>query len=54
MHVSQNNNDYSLARRTLETALGDAGCNAETLCGYPARLTPARSQSPDASDPSGT
>lgn len=42
MHVSQNNNDYSLARRTLETALGDAGCNAETLCGYQARLTTAR------------
>ena len=42
MHVSQNNNDYSLARCTLETALGDAGCNAETLCGYQARLTTAR------------
>ena len=42
MHVSQNNNDYSLARRTLEAALGDAGCNAETLCGYQARLTTAR------------
>ena len=42
MHVSQNNNDYSLARRTLETALGDAGCYAETLCGYQARLTTAR------------
>ena len=42
MHVSQNNNDYSLARRTLEAALGDAGCYAETLCGYQARLTTAR------------
>ena len=42
MHVSQNNNDYSLARRTLEAALGEAGCHAETLCGYQARLTTAR------------
>ena len=42
MHVSQNNNDYSLARRSLEAALGDAGCYAETLCGYQARLTTAR------------
>ena len=42
MHVSQNNNDYSLARRTLEAALGEAGCYAETLCGYQARLTTAR------------
>lgn len=42
MHVSQNNNDYTLARRTLEAALGDAGCYAETLCGYQARLTTAR------------
>ena len=42
MHVSQNNNDYSLARRTLEAALGDAVCYAETLCGYQARLTTAR------------
>ena len=42
MHVSQNNNDYSLARRTLEAALGDAGRYAETLCGYQARLTTAR------------
>ena len=42
MHVSQNNNDYSLARRTLEAALSDAGCYAETLCGYQARLTTAR------------
>lgn len=42
MHMSQNNNDYSLARRTLEAALGDAGCYAETLCGYQARLTTAR------------
>lgn len=42
MHVSQNNNDYSLARRTLEAALGNAGCYAETLCGYQARLTTAR------------
>lgn len=42
MHVSQNNNDYSLARRTLEAALGKAGCYAETLCGYQARLTTAR------------
>ena len=42
MHVSQNNNEYSLARRTLEAALGDAGCYAETLCGYQARLTTAR------------
>ena len=42
MHVSQNNNDYSLARRSLEAALGDAGCCAETLCGYQARLTTAR------------
>ena len=42
MHVSQNNNDYSLARRTLEAALGDAGCYAEALCGYQARLTTAR------------
>ena len=42
MHVSQNNNDYSLARRTLEAALREAGCYAETLCGYQARLTTAR------------
>ena len=42
MHVSQNNNDYSLARRTLEAALGKADCYAETLCGYQARLTTAR------------
>ena len=42
MHVSQNNNDYSLARRTLEAALGEADCYAETLCGYQARLTTAR------------
>lgn len=42
MHVSQNNNDYSLARRTLEAALGEANCYAETLCGYQARLTTAR------------
>ena len=42
MHVSQNNNDYSLARRTLKAALGEAGCYAETLCGYQARLTTAR------------
>ncbi len=42
MHVSQNNNDYGLARRTLEAALGEAGCHAETLCGYQARLTTAR------------
>ena len=42
MHVSQNNNEYSLARRTLEAALGEAGCYAETLCGYQARLTTAR------------
>lgn len=42
MHVSQNNNDYSLARRSLEAALGEAGCYAETLCGYQARLTTAR------------
>lgn len=42
MHVSQNNNDYSLARRTLEAALGKADCHAETLCGYQARLTTAR------------
>ena len=42
MHVSQNNNDYSLARRTLEAALGEADCYAETLCGYRARLTTAR------------
>lgn len=42
MHVSQNNNDYSLARRTFEAALGDAGCYAEALCGYQARLTTAR------------
>ena len=28
--------------RTLEAALGDAGCYAETLCGYQARLTTAR------------
>ena len=42
MHVSQNNNDYSLARRTLEAALGEAGCYAEPLCGYQARLTTAR------------
>ena len=41
MHVSQNNNDYSLARRTLEAALGKADCHAETLCGYQARLTTA-------------
>lgn len=42
MHVSQNNNEYSLARRTLEAALGEADCYAETLCGYQARLTTAR------------
>ena len=42
MHVSQNNNDYSLAKRTLEAALGEAGCYAETLCGYQARLTTTR------------
>ena len=42
MHVSQNNNDYSLARRTLEATLGEADCYAETLCGYQARLTTAR------------
>ena len=42
MHVSQNNNDYSLARRTLEAALGETDCYAETLCGYQARLTTAR------------
>ena len=42
MHVSQNNNDYSLARRTLEAALGEADCYAETLCGYQVRLTTAR------------
>lgn len=42
MHVSQNNNDYSLARRTLEAALGEADCYAETLCGYQARLATAR------------
>ncbi len=34
--------DYSLARRTLEAALGKADCHAETLCGYQARLTTAR------------
>ena len=42
MHISQNNNEYSLAKRTLEAALTEAGCAAEALCGYQARLTSVR------------
>lgn len=42
MHTSQNNNEYSLARRTLEAALVKANCQAETLCGYQQRLTTVR------------
>lgn len=42
MHISQNNNEYSLAKRTLEATLAEAGCGAEVLCGYQARLTSAR------------
>ncbi len=42
MHISQNNNEYGLARRTLEAALAEAGCPAEALCGYQERLTSAR------------
>lgn len=42
MHISQNNNEYGLARRTLEAVLAEAGCPAETLCGYQQRLTSVR------------
>lgn len=42
MHISQNNNEYSLAKRTLETALAEANCAADVLCGYQARLTSVR------------
>lgn len=42
MHISQNNNEYGLARRTLEAALVKANCQAETLCGYQQRLTTVR------------
>lgn len=42
MHISQNNNEYSLAKRTLEAALAEANCAADVLCGYQARLTSAR------------
>lgn len=39
MHVSQNNNEYGLARAALEVAVREAGANARVLCGYQARLT---------------
>lgn len=42
MHISQNNNEYSLAKRTLEAALAEANCAADVLCGYQARLTSVR------------
>ena len=42
MHISQNNNEYSLAKRTLEAARADANCAADVLCGYQARLTSVR------------
>lgn len=42
MHISQNNNEYSLAKRTLEAALAEASCAADVLCGYQARLTSVR------------
>ena len=42
MHISQNNNKYSLAKRTLEAALAEANCAADVLCGYQARLTSVR------------
>ena len=42
MHISQNNNEYSLAKRTLEAALAEAKCAADVLCGYQARLTSVR------------
>lgn len=42
MHISQNNNEYSLAKRTLEAALAEADCAADVLCGYQARLTSVR------------
>ena len=42
MHVSQNNNEYGLARRTVEAALAQAGCAAEAVCGYQGRLTSVR------------
>lgn len=42
MHISQNNNEYSLAKRTLEAALAEANCAADVLCGYQDRLTSVR------------
>ena len=42
MHISQNNNEYSLAKRTLEAALAEANCAADVLCGHQARLTSVR------------
>lgn len=42
MHISQNNNEYSLAKRTLEATLAEANCAADVLCGYQARLTSVR------------
>lgn len=42
MHISQNNNEYYLAKRTLEAALAEADCAADVLCGYQARLTSVR------------
>ena len=42
MHISQNNNEYSLARRTLASALAEVDCPAEAVCGYQERLTSVR------------
>ena len=38
MHISQTNNDYSLPKRTLETALAEVGSSARIVCGYQCRL----------------
>ena len=39
MHISQNNNDYSLPRAGLEKGLAMADGNANVLCGYQGKLT---------------
>ena len=38
MHISQNNNDYSLPRAGLEKGLAKADGNANILCGYQGKL----------------
>ncbi|MDO4442551.1 MAG: MBL fold metallo-hydrolase [Slackia sp.] len=39
MHISENNNEYDLAKRNLQAALAGEGHAARVVCGYQGRLT---------------